>query len=241
MTTSQPSKDSLAQDFWLANLGTADAYTRWVLDEVRPWLGQRILEVGCGTGTYTVPLGLAGHELVSIDIDPEYVEQATQNTATLPKVTVLQADATTGVSTLGTPFDSVMMLDVLEHIEDDVAMLQRLRGTLKPGGRIILKVPAIRALHSSMDQAIGHWRRYDRASLQDALSRAGFETERLWFFNAPAVFGWWLNGRLLGRTTPPSAQLTLFNRLVPVLRPVDRLFRHVIGLSLFAVGRLPGG
>lgn len=230
---------SAAQDFWLNNLSSTDAYTQWILDEARPWLGKRILEVGCGIGTYTVPLAAAGHTLVSVDIDPAYVETATRRTETLPNVTVRHADATDPACDLGEAFDSVILLDVLEHIEDDVTLLAKLRGRLKPGGCIVLKVPAIKALHSSMDDAIGHWRRYDRASLTLALAQAGFDAERLWPFNAFAVPGWWLNGRVLKRTTPPSEQVKLFNSLIPLLRPLDKVLRHIGGLSYFAVGRVP--
>jgi SAM-dependent methyltransferase len=242
MTVPEPAasrQGSRPQDFWLANLSTADAYTRWILDEVRPWLGHRILEVGCGTGTFTAPLAAAGHELVAIDIDPAYVEAAARRTATFPAVTILRADVTDAQCALGEAFESVVMLDVLEHIEDDVTLLRNLHARLRPGGHVVLKVPAIRALHSPMDDAIGHWRRYDRATLAGALSRAGFEAVKLWRFNAFAVPGWWLNGRVLKRTTPPAEQLQLFNRLVPVLRPLDRVFRYVTGLSYFAVGRRP--
>jgi SAM-dependent methyltransferase len=230
---------SAAQDFWLDNLSGADAYTRWILDEARPWLGRRVLEVGCGTGTYTVPLARAGHELVSVDIDPAYAAAATQATKGMAAVTVRHADATDPAVDLGEAFDSVILFDVLEHIEHDVALLSRLRARLKPGGRIVLKVPAMKSLHSPMDDAIGHWRRYDRASLAATLGEAGFEAERLWPFNAFAVPGWWLNGRVLKRTTPPAEQVRLFNRLIPVLRPLDKALRHVMGLSLFAVGRVP--
>jgi SAM-dependent methyltransferase len=228
-----------AQDFWLANLSTADAYTRWILDEVQPWLGHRILEVGCGTGNFTVPLAAAGHELVGIDVDPEYAEATARRTAGFPTVTIRHADVNDTDFPLGEGFDSVVMFDVLEHIEHDLSLLEILLARLKPGGHVVLKVPAIKALHSPMDDAIGHWRRYDRATLTKALSMAGFELVKLWRFNAFAVPGWWLNGCVLKRQTPPAEQLRLFNALIPVLRPLDHVFRHVTGLSYFAIGRRP--
>jgi SAM-dependent methyltransferase len=226
-----------AQNFWLENLADADGYTRWVLDEIVPFLGRRILEVGCGTGTYTVPLGRTGHSITGVDIDRAYAEETARLAAGLANVTVRQGDATDPGCDLGAAFDTVMLIDVLEHIEDDVALLTRLRSRLEADGRIVLKVPAIKALYSPMDKAIGHWRRYDRAGLQGALTGAGFTVERIWSFNAFAVPGWWLNGRVLGRETPTGDQVALFNRLIPVLRPLDRLLRHVGGLSFFAVGR----
>ena len=228
-----------AQDFWLANLSTADAYTRWILDEARPWLKGRVLEVGCGTGTYTVPMAAMVREVVAIDIDAAYVQSASQRTADLTNVSVRQADVTDPGFDLGDSFDTIVLFDVLEHIEHDVALLRALLSRLRPGGHVVLKVPALKALHSPMDDAIGHWRRYDRASMTLALSQAGFELAGLWAFNAFAVPGWWLNGRVLKRQTPPADQVRLFNRLIPVLRPLDRIFRRVIGLSYFAVGRRP--
>lgn len=227
------------QDFWLANLGAADAYTRWILDEVKPWLGHRILEVGCGTGTFTAPLAAAGHALVAVDIDPEYVEATARRTSDFPAVSVRRADVNHIDSALGDGFDSVVMFDVLEHIENDVALLESLFHRLRPGGHVVLKVPAINARHSPMDDAVGHWRRYDRAALTSVLSRSGFELAKLWRFNAFAVPGWWLNGRVLKRATPPAEQVKLFNKLIPLLRPLDYVFRHVTGLSYFAVGRRP--
>jgi SAM-dependent methyltransferase len=226
-----------AQDFWLETLGDAEAYTHWILDEIKPYLGRRILEVGCGTGTYTVPLGRAGHTITGVDLDPAYAEEAARRSSPLPTVTVRQGDATDPACDLGAAFDTVMLLDVLEHIEDDETLLARLRSRLEPDGRLVLKVPAIKALYSPMDKAIGHWRRYDRAGLRGVLTAAGFSVERVWSFNAFAVPGWWLNGRLLGRETPPGGQVALFNRLIPVLRPIDRVLRHLGGLSYFAVGR----
>jgi 2-polyprenyl-3-methyl-5-hydroxy-6-metoxy-1,4-benzoquinol methylase len=238
---SQVTTDTAVQEFWLQNLSSADAFTRWVLDEISPWLGQRILEVGCGIGTYTAELALGSREIIAIDMERSFVDEAARRLGHHPNVQLICGDATE--ADLSKPsdgaFDTVVLLDVLEHIEDDVALLARLGSKLRPGGHLVLKVPAMRSLFSPMDQAIGHWRRYDKAGLSEVISGAGLEAVRVWSFNAAAVPAWWWNGRLLKRRSPPQEQVALYNRLVPILRPLDRLARLFCGISLIAVARRP--
>ena len=233
--------DTAIQEFWLQNLSKADAFTRWVLAEISPWLGQRVLEVGCGIGTYTAEMAVGSRKIVAMDMERAFVEEAARRLAQHPNVQLICGDAT--AADLPNPdseaFDTVVLLDVLEHIEDDVALLTRLRARLGPGGHLVLKVPAMPSLYSPMDEAIGHWRRYDRRGLTEVISRAGLEVVRIWSFNAAAVPGWWWNGRVRKLRAPPGEQVALFDRLVPVLRPLDRLARLFCGISLLAVARRP--
>lgn len=232
-----------AQDFWLKNLSEADAFTQWVLDEIGPWLGARVLEVGCGTGTYTAAIADGHRQVVAVDMEEAYVEATLRRVGSRSGVSVICGDATQVdvPMPVDQTFDSVIMFDVLEHIEHDVDMLMRLRSRLGQGGHLILKVPAGLWLYSPMDKAIGHWRRYDKVGLCNVIRRAGYEVVAAWPFNAFAAPGWWWNGRVRKRLTPPADQVALFNRLVPVLRPLDRLARHVCGVSLFAIARRPDG
>ena len=139
----------------------------------------------------------------------------------------------------GRAYDTLLLFDVLEHVQSDIEMLARLRPRLCPGGHLILKVPAGPWLYSPMDQALGHCRRYDKAGLKQVVTRAGYELVAIRSFNAFAVAGWWWYGRVRGLQSPPASQVALFDRLVPVLRPLDRFARHICGISLFAVGRNP--
>jgi SAM-dependent methyltransferase len=240
---SHATSDAVVQEFWLQNLAKADVFTRWVLHEISPWLGQRILEVGCGIGTYTAEMAVGSRKIVAMDMERAFVDEAVRRLAQHPNVQLVCGDATE--IDLSKPdveaFDSVVLLDVLEHIEDDVALLARLRARLRPGGHLILKVPAMPSLYSPMDEAIGHWRRYDKKGLTEVISRAGLEVVRMWSFNAAAVPGWWWNGRVLKLRSPPQSQVALYNRLVPILRPLDRVARLFCGISLLAIARLPGG
>jgi len=233
--------DTAVQDFWLQNLSKADAFTRWVVDEMSPWLGARILEVGCGIGTYTAEIASGARHVVAMDMEHAFVTDAARRLSGRPNVQLICGDATqANLPELGDrAFDTVVLLDVLEHIEDDVGLLARLSAKLRPGGHLILKVPAMPSLYSPMDQAIGHWRRYHRRSLTAAFAGAGLEVVRIWSFNAAAVPAWWWNGRVRRHRSPPREQVALYNRLVPILRPLDRWARLFCGVSLFGVARRP--
>ena len=103
---------------------------------------------------------------------------------------------------------------------------------------MVLLVPAVRALYGSLDRALDHYRRYSRDELLQKLRAAGFEIETSRFFNLLGVLGWYVNSRILNRTTFPPLQLALYDRLVPLFR-LETRFRLPIGMSLIAVARKP--
>lgn len=211
------------------------ALNLWVFSQFAHALGTEILEVGCGNGNFTALLGGSGARVLGIDIDPAFVGEARAATAHLDNVTIEHADITKHHQ--DKRFDTVVMLDVLEHIEDDIALLANLKERIKPGGSLIVKTPAMPSLYGSLDKAVGHFRRYSRRDLSSRLLRAGFDRIDVHAFNAAGVLGWWINGSLLGRTVPPAGQLKSFNRLVPVFRRLDRLVPAGIGLSLVGIAR----
>jgi SAM-dependent methyltransferase len=224
-----------AQAEWLERLEEAANFTRWVTDEIRPFLRGRALEIGCGTGTYTELLADRCEEVVAVDIDPAFAARTRARFKGQPRVRVIEGDARL-LPELGS-FDTILMLDVLEHIADDVATLRSLRDRLSNDGRLVLKVPASPALYGTLDAAIGHHRRYSRRALAHAAAEAGLELIACRPFNLAAAPGWWLNGRVLKRTHPPHTQLRLYDRLVPLFRAVDRLTGPPLGTSWIAAAR----
>ena len=227
--------DDRAQTFWLDTLKHANRYNGWIFSQIRPYLGQEVLEVGCGSGNFTPLLAQVCAKVVAVDLNQEYVELAQTRLKDYPGVEIVVADALK----MQWHTDTVIMLDVLEHIEDDVGMLRHLNSCLKPGGKLLVKVPALNYLYSPMDKAIGHYRRYGKRTLTEALEKAKFSQPFVWYFNMAGIPGWWLNG-VLGRTTPPSNQVDLFNKFVPLFRLMEARVKLPIGLSLFAVATKSG-
>ncbi len=226
----------------LRNMETAPAYARWLADKIKPHLGARVLEVGAGLGT--ISRHLVDRELL-IALEPErlYVERLRNRFAGLPNVEVIHGDAGRDEDLLPLAerrLDSVVLSNVLEHIPDDAGALRRFARVLRPGGTVVLVVPALQELFGAIDAAVGHHRRYDKHTLEKALASAGYKVERLEWMNAVGIPGWWLNGRILRRREVPRLQLQVYDRLAPTLaRAEARLGEPPVGMSLFAVGRLP--
>jgi SAM-dependent methyltransferase len=226
-----------AQGFWLDELGEAKHFNSWVADLIAPGVHGNVLEIGCGTGNFTGLLARHANSVVAVDLDAEFIATARQRW-TDPRIGFHCCDATT--EGWKAQFDTIVMLDVLEHLEDDVGFLQSLRRALRPGGRLVIKVPSGSWLYGTMDRAIGHYRRYSKKSLGLTLHNAGFCSRASFYFNRLGVLGWWLNGRVLKRLTPPAAQVKTIEKLVPILRQTERFFLFPFGLSLIAISSLDG-
>jgi SAM-dependent methyltransferase len=208
----------------------------WLFDEIRPYFGRRVLEAGCGYGNLIQHL-LDRDLVIAVDIDPasvRIVAHRYRNHANLLACVFDICDP--NVQTLAVhEIDTVVSLNVLEHIEDDVLALRNMANVLEPGGKLVLIVPAFEWLYGSMDSSIGHCRRYTRATLAEKLMRAGFAVQKQYYTNVLGAIGWFVNGRILRQPVPPTGQLGLFNTLVPLLATLEKLVRPPIGISLISV------
>lgn len=217
----------------------ADNFTEWLFSEVRPYLSGSILEIGSGAGTYSKKLlrDFPDSRITLSDIDPQYVDMLEKRFGgSTVSVRTLDLGAAQDFATLTEQFDSVIALNVLEHVADDCGALRSVRGVLAPQGRVVLLVPAHPALYNGIDKAIGHYRRYTRRSLAQVVDRAGFTMERQFYFNALSIFGWYLNGNILKKTELDGSLVSFYNRIVPAVRFVERsLFARRVGISLIAV------
>ena len=227
----------------LARMEAAPRYNAWLGAQFRPWLGRRVLEVGAGIGTMTEQLAPGRELLVALEMDAFYVERLRNRFRGSPHVRpvlsgVEQAD---WARLAGEGFDTVVLSNVLEHIEDDVGALRNFRSVLPAGGRLVLFVPALQAVFGGMDEAVGHHRRYEAPQLRAALDASGFELEHLRWMNLLGIPGWFLNSRLLRRRAMPPLQLRLFDAVAPLLAGAESRVELPIGLGLFAVARARGG
>jgi len=221
-----------AQGFWLEELGEARYFNSWVADLIAPSIRGDVLEIGCGTGNFTGLIARHARSVVAVDMDAEFIATARQRWKDEWRISFHCCDAT--AEGWESQFDTIVLLDVLEHIEDDVGFLWSLRRALRPGGTLVLKVPAGDWLYGTMDRAIGHYRRYSKKTLRDALGDAGLRESGSFYFNRLGVLGWWLNGRVQKRVTPPAAQVKTIERLALILRQTEGLVPLPFGLSLIS-------
>jgi SAM-dependent methyltransferase len=219
-------------------------YLRWQVDQFEPYIGRRVLEVGVGIGTIIEMLG--ARDLVhGLDVEEEVMAHTRARFAHLPGYAFEIQDVTTiGAETMARlrqqRFDSVLCINVLEHIEDHVKALENMYEVLAPGGHLGLLVPAHMALYGEYDALDGHYRRYDRASLRAAIASTRFHVRDMYYFNAVGAAGWFVQYRLLRRQIHGGGQFSLMNRVLPLVRGVESRLRPPFGLSLIAVCRKPG-
>jgi SAM-dependent methyltransferase len=220
------------------DLDRADRYNDWIFERCRPHLGPSALDFGAGIGTFTERLAAVCARVVAAAPLGEFVGLLRERFAGRPNVEVVELDPAHPEAGLGGGFDAILCLNVLEHIADDEAALRAMRDQLAPGGRLLLLVPAHPFLHGSLDRNVGHERRYEPGPLRALLERAGFEAEEARLVNPLGALGWLVSSRLLRRRAIGTGSLLAFDRLVPLLRGLDRL-RLPLGLSVWAVARRP--
>jgi SAM-dependent methyltransferase len=182
-------------------------------------------------------------EAVLTDMDPAYLDLLRDRFALRPNVHVEPLklpDFTAGDRFRRYELDTVVALNVVEHISDDVGALASAASIVRPGGRLIVLVPAFQGLAGSLDEALGHVRRYTKRSIADRFRALGLEVERVFYFNLVGTLGWWVNARVRRVTRIPREQLSFFNALVPLLRLEDSLSLP-FGQSVVCIGRVPFG
>jgi 2-polyprenyl-3-methyl-5-hydroxy-6-metoxy-1,4-benzoquinol methylase len=225
----------------LDSLAATRRFNRWMADTVRPLVGQRVLEVGAGIGNMTQHLARGRKTYVASDIDEEHLARLRVRFLGRPNLSIRRCDLTNPADfqPFHRQFDSVVCLNVVEHVADDLAALRNIRSALAPGGRAIILVPQDQKAYGTLDEVLGHYRRYSESELRERMEQAGFELEQVLQFNRVTRPAWRFNGRVLKRKSFSRFQLQVFDRLVPLWRRLDRFFPWP-AVSLIAVGRVPG-
>jgi len=219
----------------LDRLAAAPRYNRWMFERLRPWLGDRVLEIGSGIGNLSEFL-LDRSRVVLSDTDSFYLDRLRERFARHPHVSVVELRLPEFAGDLlSDRLDTVICLNVLEHVRDDMLSLSTVYRLLQPGGRLVLLVPALPALYGSLDRALGHFRRYTAEELRHIFAATGFRTRHLEYFNLAGVPGWWFTGRVLRRTLIPTGALRWYDALVPLFQ-LERFLPWRVGQSLIAVG-----
>lgn len=229
--------DSELQTDVLEDLASARNYRRWIVDLARPWLGDNPLEVGSGLGHYAQDWAAAGVRITASEADASRLQALHERFGDHPHVDVRELSVPI---TEQAEHSAVVAVNVLEHIDDDVAALRAFAGLTGDGGRVVVFVPAFEWALGAFDREIGHFRRYTRPTLRAALEHAGLTVERLHYVNSLGLLAWLLVVRLLRQRPREGPLLTVFDRVVvPALRWAESRRRPPFGQSLFAVARKP--
>ena len=220
----------------MARLGV---YNRWLHDQFDSFLGRRVLEVGSGVGNQTRYF-VDRDRVIASDIEPHYVQELKGTVGQRSNVRVASfrfpltpADRE---DLAAEKIDSIVCMNVLEHIENDRETLTDFARVLPDGGHLVLLVPAMPSIYGTLDKHLDHFRRYDREPLRQLLAETGFEVETLRYLNQPGVFGWWLNSRVLKRRVIPRTQVGAVRWLMPWLRAESRRSPK-FGMSLLALAK----
>ena len=222
----------------LNNITGTPQYMSWMTSLLRPYLRDRVLELGAGIGNIAGRLmGKRAHYIAG-EKDPLYLHALRNRFLRTPNVSVRNLDpgSPADFEQLGESVDTVLCVNVLEYVENPEATLHAIRSTLEPDGVLLVLVPQGRGLYGTIDQTLGHKRRFDRRELEGLLAQTGFTVDRTMQLNKIGTPAWWLFGQVLKRKHISKVPLKLFDKSVWLWKRLERIVPWP-GLSLIAVAR----
>ncbi len=204
-------------------LSMTPKFNRWMADTIAPFAGRKVLEIGSGMGNLTRQLCARKDLYLATERNQEYLEHLGRMFPHRPAVRVCKLDASKpcDFAALGQQVDTVVCLNVLEHIEDHVGALTSIRTVLEPHGRLILLVPNDPRAFGTLDKALGHYRRYTPASLKSVLTETGYDLEDMLRFNRVSMPAWRFTGQVMKSTTLSPVGLRIFDKFVWLWRKID--------------------
>ena len=219
----------------------AKAFNRWMFGVIRPYCSGSVLEIGSGIGNISTLLLEQLDDLTLSDLRPEYCRiledrfQGNPGVKGVVRLDLATEDLEHCCPDLLGRFDTVIALNVVEHIADHGRAVQNARALLKPGGRLIVLVPAYQWLYNPLDRQLGHFRRYTRKTLAALVEGEGLRVLHQEYFNAAAIPGWWVTGTVFRIDRIKATPLRLYEKMVPVMQLVDRVVGKRLGLSVITV------
>jgi hypothetical protein len=230
----------------LEAMAQASNYHRWIIRLFAPYLGQHLVEVGAGLGSFS-ELILENHQCQTLSLVEPSAEMYRQLAVNAPSLTRNLPD--TRVTTHHANFvtaaplikkqqapDSIIYVNVLEHIEDDELELATVQQTLTTSGRVFLFVPALPWLYGAFDERVGHVRRYTKRSLEQKLERAGFKTLMSTYFDSVGIAPWWIKYCLLRSEKMGPAGVRFYDRfVVPAVSRMESVISPPLGKNVIMV------
>jgi 2-polyprenyl-3-methyl-5-hydroxy-6-metoxy-1,4-benzoquinol methylase len=219
----------------LARLYGAHRFNGWLAETIQPFVGQNVLEIGAGGGRVMVKL-IPRKTYIATDINPLHIHLMRHLKEDKPYLSVdyLDLKDISGFADKHQPFDTIICLDVIEHMDDDGQAMNNIAELLEKDGRAIVLVPHMQSFYGTLDKVLGHRRRYSKQALTQLAESTGLTVEKILTFNRASSIPWWLNGKLLRRKSFGFMQITTLNLITPLLKRVDR-YLPLPALSLIAI------
>jgi SAM-dependent methyltransferase len=227
----------------LEQMAKAINYRRWQFCMIAPYIKGKVLEIGAGIGNFTPELARCAESVISIEPNAFCYRQLVEKSKPLPNTTVHNIPAEQLDQKVPTDYlaDTVVCMNVLEHLRDDEGAVSLFTRRLKTGGSLVLLIPAIPWLFGEIDRRLGHYRRYSKRSATALIREAGLGILKMRYFNFIGAWGWWWNARISRSTSQNDFQIRVFDRyIVPWQSRLEALVAPCIGQSLLVVARKPG-
>lgn len=222
-------------------MALAHNYYRWIMREFRPHLGNAVCELGAGIGTFSsLLLEEDIHRLILVEPAHNLLVCLRDRFTAKGRVQVVNGEVEAYADRLReAQVDTIIGVNVLEHLKDDGRTLTTIGKVLPPGGKLLLFVPALPWLFGSLDEAFGHCRRYRKTELQTKVTEAGFQILELKFMNFPGIVSWFVAGRILRSRTLSPTMVHCYDRfVVPIVKTIEGCLSAPVGPSLLLIAQL---
>jgi SAM-dependent methyltransferase len=246
MTDGLSAEDDITGKDTLHSFSRTYRFNEWMFSQIYPWVKGKVIEAGSGIGNISKLFIEKEKTIVLSDIRADYqlrLKRTFGNSAFCEGVVHLDlsiANLETEHPSLIGQFQTVVALNVIEHINDDHQAIINCKKLLKKGGRLIVLVPAFSFLYNSFDKDLQHFRRYTKKTIGELYLQHGFKVLHTQYFNFAGMIGWFISGNLFRYKKIPRSQLRIFERLVPLFRLVDIVLFRIAGVSVIAIGEKTG-
>lgn len=224
-------------------ISEANHFNRWMYETIKPHCSGEILEIGSGIGNISQFFIHDGAKISLSDIENSYFPRLKESFGNYPNLQAMyRLDFSDKKLEENHPellekFDTIFALNVVEHIPDHLQAMKNAMKMLKPGGKVVILVPAFQWLYNGFDEQLDHQRRYTHRSLRQLIEGAGFKVVHHQYFNFVAILGWFVSGTILRKRIIPGGQMRFYNAMVPVWKVIDFFTQRLAGVSVIQVGK----
>lgn len=210
-------------------------YNKWVYSQYKDYVGNSVIDIGCGYGTF-VDFIKDKKRIILVEVSRGTINRLRNKYKNNKNISIINHDMSKSPLNLAEKVDSVICLNVLEHIKDDRATIGNIRRSLKTRGKLILYVPAKKFLYGSLDDNLGHYRRYEKRELEKMLVGNKFRIVKSRFMNSLGLFSWYLYSRVLKSAKVKEERILLYDKLfIPLLSKLENIINPPFGQSLLII------